>query len=163
MNRYSTHIPILEIAVKITTGPVIELGQGKYSTLLLDKLCGENRLFVTCETNKNWFNKLSSINRISLLLNQWDDLYKNISGINFSLAFIDHAPANRRIIDINNLFSCCDMFVVHDTESKEYNYEEILSKFNFRYNFTKLTPYTSVVSNNKYIFIKLLENIDIIK
>ncbi len=63
MDMYGTHMACLIAAVINTTGPVLELGSGHYSTPLLHVLCSPHdgkpaRLLVSTETELNWLNKL---------------------------------------------------------------------------------------------------------
>ena len=51
-----SHLPILLRAMKATTGPVLELGAGIYSTPILHALCQiEGRKLVTYESDPEFF------------------------------------------------------------------------------------------------------------
>jgi len=73
----------------------------------------------------------------------------------WGLAFIDHGPNKRRITDIARIADHAEYIVIHDTQiddptgelPSDYGYEKIWHLFKHRYDYTKLLPMTSVVSN----------------
>ena len=158
MGKYGTHLPALQCAVSATTGPVLELGQGRRSTPFLDQACGPDRWLVSVENNRKYFRPLAGPKRRPVLLSDWDDLYKlDFSALNFpnppfDVALIDHAPAARRIVDIARLVGQVRLFVVHDTESPEYGYEHLLLEFLYQFEDRRTKPWTSVVSNDLAAF-----------
>lgn len=142
---YSTHITPLVTAIVNTDGPVLEMGCGDFSTPILHALC-KNRKLITAEHNKDWldlFIDLESDRHIFKHVKSWDD----IAG-NFDVVFIDHAPASRRIIDIERLRKTTKIFVIHDTEKEKfYKYEPLLSSFKFRYDYDRYIKKTTIVSD----------------
>lgn len=151
MDGWGTHFPILAACVSRTIGPILELGCGDYSTFMLHLLCSGKRRLVSVESNKEWIEKytdLKSKNHEFHLVQSYDDL-KLIDEVLWDVVLIDHAPVERRIIDIQRLKDRAVFMVVHDTESPAYCYERVLPSFRFRFDYKRLNPWTTVVSNFK--------------
>merc|ERR1719483_90717 len=74
-NVYGTHTRLLLVAAMMTSGDILELGAGDYSTTLLDDVLEEEkdgkRMMVTAESDKEWLNKFnhlsSSFHRLVLV------------------------------------------------------------------------------------------------
>ena len=133
---YFSHISVLSAAVLKTAGPVLELGAGLGSTLLLHGLCGMlSRKLVTIDSNEDWLNKFINLRR------SWHELKLVDTFINlpeyselWGLAFIDHGISEQRG---HSLSALCNvpMIVCHDTcHYFLYNYAPGLSEFKFRWN-----------------------------
>ena len=51
-------MPVIVRVVEATTGPILELGMGLYSTPLLDLMCHEEkRSLISYDDDKEWFNE----------------------------------------------------------------------------------------------------------
>jgi hypothetical protein len=147
----ATHLPMLMKAMEISTGRVVEIGAGFFSTPYLHwKTYLDQRKLVTFENDLKF---LKSFDRYQTEWHQlvpvtdWDEI--DLSG-EWGVALIDHAPAERRIHEIQRLANCCDFIVVHDTEGRRegyYHYRETLATFQYRKDFTRVRPHTCVVSN----------------
>jgi len=150
---YGTHITPLIAAVLETEGDVIELGMGDYSTPLLHEIVkyqrsvGINRNLFSYENHREWLNNFIDLENAYhhiTFVNKWE----NISLIKCSVVFIDHAPAERRIIDIERWRHHADIIVVHDTDKlKYYGYEPILSSFKYRNTYERYAKSTTIVSD----------------
>src|SRR5687767_1239939 len=95
---YDSHRPLLWEALEATTGLVVEFGIGYGSTPFLSEYCQERyRELVSYENNEKWFNEMSGKypHEIKFVKN-WDF----VQGIQPDVLFIDHAPGERRRIDI---------------------------------------------------------------
>lgn len=156
-----THISVLATVVAHTDGPVLELGMGDWSTPLLHGLCSVNkRYLLSTETDQNWmalFQDLAtnwhefefvpvfeeSIERY-YRPEKWDTVGNEKR---WSVVFIDHAPAERRLMDIARLRKNTDVFVVHDTEGRGYGLGPILDSFKYRYVEDRYSIETTVVSD----------------
>ena len=147
---YLSHLPILSAAVSITQGPVLELGAGLGSTLLLHGLCGASkRKLVTLESDKEWLGKFLNFGRSWHEFRFVEDFldipeYKKEWG----LVFIDHGIALQRGISLKKLENS-SVIVCHDTcHFFLYEYEPTLSN-NFRshWDYQIMGPRTTVVSN----------------
>jgi hypothetical protein len=152
MESRATHLPLLTAVMCKTTGPVIEFGCGDNSTPVLHEICDVmHRQLVTVENNPAWIKRvihMQSDNHIFVRVKNWDDIYKQVWPA-WDVVFIDHAPGERRIIDILKLKDVANHIVVHDTEEPAYNYEPVLQQFKYRYDCRLLKPWTTVVSNKK--------------
>lgn len=148
MNPFFTHQTVLRKAVEISSGPVLELGTGWGSTPMLHELC-KNRLLISVDHDENWicqYEKFKGQNHIVLHCKDYSEVDILLRNIDFSVVLVDHAPAERRIIDIIKMLNV-PYVVVHDTHDPAYGYELIYDKFKYRYQYKELIPYTSVLSN----------------
>lgn len=135
----------------MTDGPILEIGGGLYSTPFLHWACFENkRELVTYENSPEYFDTLkgygNDFHKI-ILIDDWDKMPIERY---WEIAFIDHAPAERRKIEIARLANFAKYIVIHDTERRHehvYGLEEIYPLFKYRYDFTEIRPHTSVLSN----------------
>lgn len=151
---YLSHIPVLSAAVNIAPGPVLELGAGLGSTLLLHGLCGiSKRKLVTLETDELWLRKFMNFGRSwheFRLVDSYLDLpeYQQKWG----LSFVDHGIAEQRGQSVLKLRDISDIIVCHDTcHYFLYGYEPVLSAFKYRWNYKPhglggSNPMTTVVS-----------------
>jgi hypothetical protein len=127
------------------------MGVGLFSTPLLHYICMEtNRELVSYE-NDNKYLKMSRGFRTDfhkvIFIDDWDksDILKP-----WSIAFIDHAPHHRRAVDAGRLANYAEYIICHDSEPQNdmyYLYSTIYSLFKYRFDYTKLFPYTTVLSN----------------
>jgi len=155
----ATHVPLLVRVFDKSEGDVLEIGTGYFSTLLLKWLCSmTGRTLYSYESKEGWYKRASS---------KADDSHKVIFTPDFDKAdfdqrhwgmvFIDHGPNTRRIVEIKRLANKCDYMVIHDTTPNpknpdiptDYHYEKIWDLFKYRYDYKKIEPWTSVVSNVK--------------
>lgn len=150
---FGTHITPLIAAVLATKGDIIELGIGDYSTPLLHEIVkhqrsiGSTRKIHSFESDPNWlanFKDLRTDWHLVEAVHDWDklEIQKNCSVI-----FIDHAPADRRVIDIQKYRHNAGIIVVHDTEkAKYYGYEPTISSFKYRYDYERYSKKTTLLS-----------------
>ncbi len=151
----ASHIFILVRAFDQSEGDVLELGTGYFSTLLLNWM-GQisSRKVVSYETVAKWADRAKRVCRSRNHKVYFEpDLDKaNLTDRHWGLVFIDHAPADRRIVDILRLKDHADFIVVHDTEPEldhDYHYSDIYKHFKYVYQDTKHLPNTAVLSNFK--------------
>jgi hypothetical protein len=142
----STHNPMLIKTLAMSTGPVLEIGAGYFSTPLLHWLCKmQNRMLITYENNPEYFElakKFQSKGHKTRLIKNWDDMPL----AHYGVVFVDHAPKERRIVDIEK-FQDSDFLVIHDTERADlYGYDKVWPLFKYRFEWQECVPYTSVVS-----------------
>ena len=133
-------------------GDVIECGGGVFSTPLLHwacKMMGRNLISYEQDPDYYAFEKQfqSPKHRVRFVEN-WDDIK---IPRHVGMVFIDHHPPVRRMIETERFKDVADFIVVHDTErtSREYNREEVLGAFKYRYDWKDCKPWTSVFSNLK--------------
>ena len=109
IGEYSNHRILLWEALQLTDGDVVEFGSGEGSTPYLRKYCQENNRF---ENNEDW-----AILTRSNLIKDWDELnYQKID-----VLFIDHAPGERRKVDLMKYKDVAKIIVIHDSEPKGWN------------------------------------------
>jgi hypothetical protein len=146
---YDTHRPVLCEAVMRTTGPILELGVGEGSTLSLSAVAKESsRRVFSFDTDPQWIERFLDLrNRYHFIarVSSWDDC--PIDSHFWSVVFVDHAPAGRRIVDIVKLAYRAELLVIHDTDEPEYGFEPILSSFTSRFDYREYKQWTTVVSN----------------
>ena len=150
---WATHIPVLLKALELTDGPVLELGMGMMSTPLLHIMCeAQNRWLDSYDNDGRFidmFSRFQNPNHFIALVN-WDEAYQSIIHNNhWDVVLVDHKPAAQRKEDIK-LLTDSDYVIVHDTQERAdeyYGFEEIYPLFKYRYDYTKFTNQTTVLSN----------------
>jgi hypothetical protein len=145
MDPYGTHQRLLLKAALMTSGPILELGVGEYSTPLLHEIAlAQNRALTSVDSDLNWIQKFGRFenNQHHLLhVPNWDAFKPNSR---FGLAFIDHAPSERREIDIMRLAPLTDILVIHDTEADGYGYQRALPLLDHIETDSSITPWTTI-------------------
>ena len=151
MDGYSTHLPMLLRAVSLTKGPVLEIGCGSYSTLVLHEACRGRRL-VSVETDKAWFSnfkRLASPGHEMLAGDSYEEFDGLIRGTEWDVVLVDHAPAARRGVDMAKLHHA-RLVVVHDAEQPAmYGLDLPGSRFERSFLYDKLHPWTAVMSDRE--------------
>jgi len=152
MDTKGTHFPVLAACVARTSGPVLELGCGDYSTPLLHLLCN-GRPLVSMDHDSTWLYRYKDLEtpwHTFRLVKDWA-AEKIIDETEWGVAFVDHAPAQRRVHEIRRLKERAEYIVVHDTEDPAgiYNYAALLPEFKFRYDCKRWPTWTSVVSMSR--------------
>ena len=171
-----THSVPLAITCLNTSGPVLELGCGAYSTPLLHVICGKQARqlhtvdhnlrwllsFSTLQTNWHtfehlpspWFNhylieayyRLLPIRR-RMIDRLWDQVGNRDA---WGLVFIDHLPVARRKKDIERLRASTAVFVVHNTDrigNSLFGFWPYFNTFRYLYQYP-VTPATVVCSDS---------------
>ena len=149
--EWSSHLPMLVKALELTEGDVLEMGVGIFSTPLLHWMCMANkRKLYSYENDERWGNLKThfetDIHRINFVSN-WDDADIDRE---WGMVFIDHAPAERRHIDVRRFAKLAKLIVIHDSEEKNdksYHYSKIYPLFKYRYDFKIKKPHTTILSN----------------
>jgi hypothetical protein len=166
INAYGTHFPVLATVVAHTTGPILEMGCGDYSTPMLHALCAPmKRTLVSTDAHKGWlelfvdmqrdwhtftyvpaYEPHSELNNISFSIGQnaWDTIG---SDMHWSIVFIDHSPGLRRVVDIERLRPQTDIFVIHDAQDTSHGYERVVKTFKYVYEYRRYHVTTLVVSD----------------
>lgn len=150
---YNSHLPLLKKCLDITSGAIVELGSGLYSTPLLCEYAAENnRMFYSFDNNKEWSEKTGAI------YVQWDS-YDWVR--NCGIVFIDEAPAEHRKESIEAYRNIADVLVIHDTEPTSnyvYGLSDILNTFKYRVDFMPMGMPHSTALSNTIDLIKLHDN-----
>lgn len=157
--EWASHIPLLVKIIQRSTGPVLEMGTGLFSTPLLHWMCIDGKRDLVSYENYTYYydivKKFETATHKIHLINHWDEA-DIIENKHWGVVFVDHQPDERRMVDIKRLANNADFIVIHDTETKMdhvTHFSEIWPLFKWRYNYQRQKPYTSVVSN----FIDVLE------
>jgi predicted O-methyltransferase YrrM len=145
-----SHLPILMKSITMTSGSILELGCGMFSTTYLHWECYRSkRRLVTYESKPDYFKFLSECandyHEVHCI-DDWDSI--DISEP-WSIAFVDHAPPSHRYHEMRKL-THVDYVVAHDTENtqaKRYGYHKIMKLFKYRFKFNEVLPHTTVFSN----------------
>ena len=151
--RYGTHLPCLIKAMEKTTGDVLELGMGVFSTPYLHYKCMlSGRKLVSYENFKEWMqffekykyaNPLHEINFIEKysdapIMKQWD------------LVLIDQTPDSSRAEEVKRLANVAKYIVIHDSNGNmdsNYHYSEIYPLFKYKTVWDKDSNHATVLSN----------------
>lgn len=149
--RYGSHLPVLIQAYRKTSGAILELGGGVFSTPILHWLCRlDNRMLLTYENYPEWFEFLKSYEERYhhlVLVDKWEDVEVDKS---WDIAFVDLTPDDMRKEMVKKLVNNTRYVIVHDSNgryNKIYHYETIYSLFKYKYTFSEVTPSTTVLSN----------------
>lgn len=150
--KQGTHIPMLVKTFELSSGDVLELGSGYFSTTLLRWLCQmARRTLYSYELSNYWYQKAidrpASFHKVVKISGDWNEAKIDR---HWGMVLVDHSPDERRWVEINRLANWAEYLIIHDSnfsEVKQYGYEKIWDLFKFRYDYTKLNPHTAVVSN----------------
>lgn len=150
--HWGSHIPMLVKAFEASEGPVLELGMGVFSTPLLHWLCLDaGRTLVSYDNDPTYFEMnrtFDSPDHHIHFADNWDtiDIDRH-----WGLVFVDHHPSQRRGTDARRLADKCDIMVLHDTnESEKHDYDAVYPLFEYRYDWKRAKPYTTVLSKVKF-------------
>ncbi len=150
-----SHLPVLMEAVSKTTGPILELGCGLYSTTPLHWVCWvAKRKLVTYENNPEYFDfakRYETEFHEVHCIDAWDDV--DLSSP-WSVAFVDHEPCPgeprvRRWREVVRL-QHAEYVVVHDSEGRndrKYGLSKIANEFKYQFEYGGAFPHTIVFSN----------------
>jgi len=159
--NWDNYKPLLWEGLERSIGRIIEMGVGKGSTQLLhDYAFMEQRYLFSYDSNPEWIKKFMYLDsdRHSL-----QDVQKQVNGYKMSdwdhvdrafencgLLFIDHAPGERRKIDIALFANKAQIIVAHDTEpSADHGYQmrAEIAKFKYWRDFETEGAWASIMSN----------------
>lgn len=143
-NDWNNHIFLLWLALEETkAGEVIEMGCGDGSTRQLNKYCHDNnRHLHSFDTDKEWLKRFSDYatpnHSFHYIENDWHIVKDMIP--NPSVILIDHAPGERRIVDVKRFMDINGILVLHDTQppptAADYGYERIWPLFKYKVHLT---------------------------
>lgn len=145
-----SHQYALMRVLPVTTGDVLEMGIGIGSTPFLHWACYEKRRLVSYETNPKYYRLLKDhsygLHEIHLI-EDWE-----LASIEkpWGVAFIDHAPNERRHVDVIRLKDYAKYIVIHDTNPKydnRYYYSEIYPLFKYVRHYKVARTHVGVLSN----------------
>jgi hypothetical protein len=164
---YFTHCPTIAKCILNTKGPILELGTGVYSGVFIDFLA-KGRKIISTDTDETWLNEVKKefetdlhkfvkieCNNDPIEYNKQMDIFKNIYLDNYSIVFIDHGMISERQSDIVRFKDIAELIVVHDSsytsnqghDDITYKYNKHISSFKYTYEYTKMWPFTCVMSD----------------
>jgi len=150
---FGSHLIILMKIFNMTNGPVLELGGGAFSTPFLHWACfDKKRKLVTYDNEVKYFDTIKAYESDYHKVYFVEDWNKVDLSRHWSMALVDNHPNLERKENIKRLTHNCDYIIVHDTEGRwkhKFKYHEIYSLFKYRYDYNKVLPHTSVLSNLK--------------
>jgi len=153
MNPYETHLPVLDfIFNNIKINNVLEFGLGFGSTPYLNAKCSNLISVEHCvEWGEKFINLKYSNHEVVIYPEDNVEDILNRDNINYDLIFVD-GSLHSRWRCINKSFNRTSIIVTHDTEMPDYKWGLIkLAEGYFRYDYIKLTPYTTIFTNNPYL------------
>lgn len=151
---WSSHSSLLAACVAHTTGDVLELGMGWYSTPMLHFMCnGNGRKVVSVEHDKAWFDKfayMESRDHQMIRVDDWDTC--PVFDCDWDVVLVDRRPDEGRADDVKKLADRARLIVCHDTGIDQYyDMGRAFEGFKYRYDHTLpgVHPWfkTSVFSN----------------
>lgn len=152
-DAYQTHRPVLcEAVLRVGEGMILELGAGEGSTLALHEVAAATgRTVITLDHDASWIDRFAHLrtpNHIVLYTPSWTALDNPIvRALPYGVAFVDHAPFERRHVDIAWLAECARVVVVHDTDHEDCGYSKFSGLFRHSAMYRGPVPWTSVLSN----------------
>jgi len=151
--RYGTHLPCLIKAMEKTTGDVLEIGTGVFSTPFLHYQCMlSNRKLVSYENCKEWMqffidykyqNENHEVNFVEDYKDAKIEKY-------WDVVLVDQTPDTSRIETVKRLADLAKIIVIHDSNDKMdniYHYSEIYPLFKYKTVWDKDSNHATVLSN----------------
>mgnify|MGYP001222816903 FL=1 len=159
--RRGNHLPVLMTLVPRTTGPILELGSGLYSTPYLHWACFPDRPLVTYENTNFWFRRCAvqfpSCFHAVRHVPSWDSL--TFEGP-WSIALVDNEGPHSRGDCVRKL-THAEYVVAHDCEKGEkMGYREAAELFKYSYIYTHAGSIQTMVLSNVHDLTDLAREFD---
>lgn len=162
---FGSNLIPLTVAALATTGDILEIGMGKFSTPLLHDISSNfDRDLTSVDSNRDWVNQFVNYNSSSyhkVFYIDYDDLFAYGQDKRWGLVLVDHTNASSRFFNVIRFAKSSRMVVVHDAEKineKIYLYEKynIVSYFKYACKFSlylskSQTLYVSTLLLSNYI------------
>lgn len=134
---WSTHMPVLISLMRNTSGDVLEIGTGIYSTPFLHWACFiEGRNLVSIENNYEYIEFVRQfewrghkVEEKIPVMGEWD------------IVFIDSSPNEDRVALSRKFSETAKYVIVHDSDREDF------PGFKFRFDYENVYPATTVLSN----------------
>jgi len=149
--NWDNHRHLLWPALEATTGEVIEMGMGQGSTPFLHEYCKDaGRKLFSYDGNLEWamkFQEMITDGHRVLHVHNWDDV--SMRHPSPDVVLIDHAPGERRYIDVQRFANTAKIIVIHDSEPAATGYmmNKIWHLFKYRKDFVTGGAWATAVSN----------------
>jgi hypothetical protein len=146
-----SHLPVLMKVVRMTQGPILELGCGMYSTQYLHWECfATKRELWTYENNPDYYDYIKKFETDYHRVCEVVDWRKvDFGQMKPSVVFVDFSPEEQRY-EVIPQFKDADYIVCHDSENRrdhKLKLSKILNLFKYRWKFDEAYPHTSLWSN----------------
>lgn len=153
--NWGSHLPALMACCAVTSGPVIELGIGHFSTPVLHSFCGATkRRLVSIEENTEWFDRLKhlGVGHHTMLNGDYFRPLLDLASLEpYGVAFIDHSPGGEsRRKAFEYLLTRSEFVVMHDAQQDAENFQAVgplLTSLNWQL-CTNYFPHTLVASGS---------------
>lgn len=149
--RYGSHLPVLISIVNATSGPILELGTGLFSTPYLHFAClPTKRRLVSYDSDEGWihnFKDFRSDFHEVIFIDDWDKLDTNGQ---WDIVLVDHGPDERRQVEAKRFAGNAKYIILHDSNPEYdylYKYSEVYPLYRNRFDYNSLHPNTTVLSN----------------
>jgi hypothetical protein len=108
--KAGSHLVPLAACLSVTSGRVLEIGSGEWSTPFLRRYClAAKREFLSLEDNQ------ACAERYQSRFVDYNDVLPNMANEKWSVVLVDHWPPKRRLSDAA-LFSDAEYVLVHDAK-----------------------------------------------
>lgn len=159
---YGTHRRLLKWAIDHSTGPILELGTGQYSTPIISNAVSSGRTAVSYEDDREWL----AINKEQYgCQNHWFGSPPPVPGYpswpdwnlipyrnhQWGVVLIDNRPSSARVLALIAVAHHAEFVVVHDTEQPLYYYDNALTLYRHVYTDQTVVPHTTIASNTREI------------
>jgi hypothetical protein len=149
MDPYSTHLAALVDTAMNSTGPILELGCGHYSTPVLASICAaQERRFLVQASNEEWASQFMS--EVDVELVNWAD-WTPPEG-RWGMVFLDSEEAVKdRIKRLPTLAKIADVVVMHDANVaiKNPEWKQMITEYAAVSVYHRHVPWTAVLHPKK--------------
>src|SRR5688572_25039234 len=141
---WASYLADLVACLLNTTGPVLEVGAGKWSTPILRDFCkAAQRDFVSLDSDPAW---RQDPTRLVL----YDDVLPNLAQQAWSVVFLDHSPGERRPADALLFADSAEYVVAYDYAPEvEASFEPVLKRWAFHKVSDRFSPRTLVLGRRE--------------
>lgn len=149
--KYGTHLPCLIQAFGKTTGDILELGTGVFSTPYLHYACTlSKRNLVSYENFPEWYEFMKKYENEYHKVN-FVEKYSNASVDKlWDIVLIDQTPDYSRLEEAKRLAHLAKYIVVHDSNPSNYrvtHYDELYNHFRYKTDWMGDNNRATVLSN----------------
>jgi hypothetical protein len=120
-SMWCSYMPALIHAVARSTGPILEIGVGHFSTPVLHEIATAGRRVVSVEDAPAWIKMFEHYSSAfhEIKGGSYDDILPTLTGTQWGVTFIDNSPGGeRRRKDFVAFLPISDFVVVHDYHSE---------------------------------------------
>lgn len=156
--HWGSHMPVLMRMVEFTGGDIAEFGTGIYSTPFLHYTCMlQGRHLTSYESNPAFYEIYKGYQcdfHDVVFVEDWEKLRLKPKR-RWDIAFIDVDPDLARKEIAKKVRTLANYVILHDSQPQDEKYRhyssEVYPLYRRRYDYTKLMPNTTVLSNFKNI------------